>query len=342
MLHPGSLFRRNNHEMSNDDDNAIRSLLRPYPAIPLAIKPTPVALMKGFSARLGPGQRAWVMRDDLTGFALGGNKIRKLEYILGDALEKKVDSLVAVGACSFTRNAAAAGRALGLDVHLLIAGQEADQNPLSRDYLASVGAQMHYVPDDESLLPRQRDLVESLRAGGRNVRELTPGGSDTIGTLAYIEAFAEIIESMTRLGVVFDRIFHASGSAATQAGLVLGQAISRRDDLRVVGIAISQPAAVQTKRVADLAAATATKLGLDFDPSTVIIDDRYLGDGYPIPSPESEAAVEEFARRDGLLFDPIYVGKVGAALIGYARDGELANNTNVLLIHTGGNAGVYY
>ena len=328
--------------MNNDGANAIRTLLRPYPTVPLSIKPTPIRLMKGISARLGPAQRAWVMRDDLTGFALGGNKIRKLEYILGDALATKVDSLVVAGACSFSRNAAAAGKALGLDVHILIAGREAEQNPLSRDFLALVGAQVYYVADSESLPTRQRDLVDALQADGRNVQELHPGGSDTIGTLAYIEAFAEIIEHMEREGVVFDRVYHASGSAATQAGLVLGRAISRRDRTRITGIAISQPAEIQTKRVADLAASTAETLGVNFDPSAVVIDDRYLGDGYPIPSAESQNAVEVFARTDGLLFDPVYVGKVAAALLGHARGGELDDIENVLMVHTGGNAGAYY
>jgi 1-aminocyclopropane-1-carboxylate deaminase/D-cysteine desulfhydrase-like pyridoxal-dependent ACC family enzyme len=328
--------------MRQNAANAIRDLLRPHPTVTLAIKPTPIHTMNAFSARLGPKQRAWVMRDDLTGFGLGGNKVRKLEYILGNALTQEVDTLVAGGACSFTRNAAAAGSAMGLDVHLLIPGREADQNALSREYLANTGAHLHYVADQQRLADSQRDLVHTLRTDGRNVQELVPGGSDMIGTLAYIEAFAEIVEGMARTGVVFDRIYHASGSAATQAGLVLGKAICRCEGTRVIGIAISQPTGVQTKRVVSLAVATADMLGVDFDPATVFIDDRYLGDGYPIPSAASRHAVEVFAREDGLLFDPVYVGKVGAALLDHACNGELDDTGNVLLIHTGGNAGVYY
>ncbi len=327
--------------MLNDGAEAIRKLLRPYPTVPLAMKPTPFAFMKGVSARLRPGQRAWVMRDDLTGFALGGNKIRKLEYILGAALARNVDTLVVAGACSFSRNAAAAGKALGLDVHVLVAGEAGGQNPLSRDYFALMEATVHYV-DGEKLQSKQRDLVSALRAGGRNVEELHPGGSDTMGTLGYIEAFAEILERMEREGVRFDRVLLASGSAATQAGLVLGQAISRRDQMRIVGIAISKTAEVQAKRVADLARATAEMLGIELDPSLVVVDDRYLGDGYPIPSADSHAAVEVFARAEGLLFDPIYVGKAAAALLGHARRGEIGDMANVLLVHTGGNAGLYY
>ena len=328
--------------MRNDSAKAIRKLLRPYPKVPLAITPIPMGLMKRVSAQLGPGQRAWVMRDDLTGFALGGNKIRKLEYILGDALAKKVNALVVAGANSFSRNAAAACKTLGLEMHVLIGRDEAAHNPLSRDFFAMTGATMHYVADPENLPAEQRGLAQSLRSSGRKVQELHPGGSDTLGTLGYVEAFAEIIEFMAREGVVFDRIFHASGSAATQAGLVLGQAISGYTDTRIVGVATSKTAEVQTKRVADLASATADMLGIDFDPSKVIVDDRYLGEGYPIPSADSRAAVEVFARAEGLLFDPIYVGKAAAALLGHAHAGELGETANVLLVHTGGNAGVYY
>lgn len=328
--------------MTSDGARRIRDLLRPFPARPLAIKPTPIRVMSGLSAALGPDRKAWVMRDDLTGFALGGNKIRKLEYLIGDALARKVDALVVAGACSFSRNAAAAGRSAGLDVHVLIAGDPADQNPLSREFFELVGARVHYVATGRDLREPLNELIAALRADGHVVQELVPGGSDELGTLGYVEAFAEILEWMAREDIVFQRIFHASGSAATQAGLLLGQAISRRDDMRIVGVAISQIAEIQAGRVAKLALATAAMLGVEFDPSRVVIEDGYLGEGYPIPSADSRAAVERFAKEDGLLFDPVYVGKAAAAVLGQARRGNLDGTTDVLLIHTGGNAGAYY
>lgn len=328
--------------VNNDGAEAIRSLLRPYPSVQLSLKPTPIRALERLSVRLGRGPRVWIMRDDLTGFALGGNKIRKLEYLVADALAKKADTLVVSYASSLSRNAAAASRACGLAVHVLVAGDEAGHNALSRAFFAATEANLHYVADREQLPVEQRHLADALRARGRHVVELHPGGSDTVGTLGYVEAFAEIAAFMGREGIVFDRIFHATGSAATQAGLVLGQAISRHEQVQIVGIAVSQPADVQTKRVADLARATADMLGITFDPSTVIVDERYLGDGYPIPSAASHAAVDLFAKEEGLLFDPIYVGKAAAALLGQARAGELDDTANVLLIHTGGNAGAYY
>ena len=328
--------------MNNDGAEAIRSLLRPYPSVQLVVKPTPIRALERLSARLGRRPRVWIMRDDLSGFALGGNKIRKLEYLAGEALAKGANTLVVSNASSFSRNAAAVGRAFGFAVHVLITGDEAGHNALSRAFFATMDANLHYIADREQLPVEQRHLADALRARGRYVVELHPGGSDTVGTLGYVEAFAEIAAFMAREGIVFDRIFHATGSAATQAGLVLGQAISRHDQVRVVGVAVSQPADVQTKRVVDLASTTADVLGIAFDPSSVIVDDRYLGDGYPIPSPASRTAVDLFAKEEGLLFDPIYVGKAAAALLGQARAGELDDTANVLLIHTGGNAGAYY
>jgi L-cysteate sulfo-lyase len=321
---------------------AIRKVLEPYSSAELSLKPTPIRLMNRISTRLGAERRAWVMRDDLTGFALGGNKVRKLDYLVGAALSKGANTLVVPYASSFSRNAAAAGSACGLEVHVLVAGEEVSHNALSRAFYAAMDAKLHYVGDGAQLGPAQRALVGALRAEGRRVIELHPGGSDEVGTLGYVEAFAEIADFMARECVVFDRIFHASGSAATQAGLVLGRAISGVERVRVVGVAISQPAEIQRERVTNLARTTADMLGIVLDPSTVIVDDRYLGEGYPIPSVASRVALDVFAKEEGLLLDPIYAGKAAAALLGHARNGELDDATNVLMIHTGGNAGAYY
>jgi L-cysteate sulfo-lyase len=282
------------------------------------------------------------MRDDLTGFALGGNKVRKLDYIMGDVLEKRADTLVVSNASSFSRNAAAAARAFGLELHVLVSGDESGHNAASRAFFSTMGACVHYVGDRARLEAEEAALRDTLQAAGRRVVELHPGGSDTIGTLGYLEAFAEIAELMDREGMTFDRIFHASGSAATQAGLVLGREISGLQRVQIVGVAVSQRAEPQAKRVTDLARATADMLGVGLDASAIIVDDRHLGEGYPIPSPASNAAVDLFAREEGLLLDGIYAGKAAAALLAADASGELDDARDVLLIHTGGNAGAYY
>jgi D-cysteine desulfhydrase len=301
----------------------IRRVLAAYPSAGLSITPTPIHALERLSK------------------PLGGNKVRKLDYLVGDALAREADTLLVANASSFSRNAAAAGRAHGLEVHILIAGDEAAHNVASRAFFAAMDARVHYI-GEQGIEHAQHVLADTLRARGRHVVELHPGGSDTIGTLGYVEAFAEMAEFMAREGVMFDRIFHASGSAATQAGLVLGRELSGFVETDVVGVAVSQPTDVQTRRVSQLARATAAMLGLAFDASAVVVDDRYLGEGYPIPSLASCAAVDDFAKGEGILLDPIYAGKAAAALIGQAQGGELEDAENVLLIHTGGNAGMYY
>jgi len=328
--------------MRPDGVAEIRRLLEPYPTVRLSVTPTPIHALDRISKRLGRGPRLFVKRDDLTGFALGGNKVRKLDYLVADALAKEADTLVVSNASSFSRNAAAAGKAFGLEVHVLVAGDEARHNVASRSFFATMDAKLHYVANREELASNQRTLADALRNSGRRVVELHPGGSDTIGTLGYLEAFAEIAAFSARQDIFFDRIYVASGSAATQAGLVLGLSVAGFEETRVMGIAVSQRADVQTKRVADLAQATAKMLGIAFDVSSVIVDDRFLGDGYPIPSVASRAAVDAFAKDEGILLDPIYAGKAAAGLLAHARDGELTDAANVLLLHTGGNGGAYY
>jgi 1-aminocyclopropane-1-carboxylate deaminase/D-cysteine desulfhydrase-like pyridoxal-dependent ACC family enzyme len=217
------------------------------------------------------------MRDDLTGFALGGNKVRKLDFLIGDALAKHADTLVVSGASSFSRNAAAAGKVFGLDVVVLVSGDEDDQNRISQAFFEEFDAQVRFLPDDAATGTAQAQLRDELTDQGRRVYELHPGGSDAIGTLGYVEAFGQICDVTDHAGVHFDRIVHASGSAATQAGLAVGSAISGYvSDL--VGIAISQPESVQRHRVQNLAAETTDMLGVVVDTEGITVDDRFLGE----------------------------------------------------------------
>lgn len=318
--------------------NSISSALQPYPSAGLSLTPTPIYRLNRLSLHLA--SETWVMREDLTGFALGGNKVRKLDFLLGDALAKNADTLVVAGASSFSRNAAAAGRVFGMEVAVLVSGAMDEQNRISGEFFRQFDAQIHYVPTVVGLSVAQAQLSEQLTAQGRRVYELHPGGSDAIGTLGYVKAFEQIPEVSQRTGVHFDRVIHASGSAATQAGLAVGSAIGGYDT-DLVGIAISQPASVQRPRVQDLAVETAGMLGTAFDEESIVVDDRFLGDGYPLPSHAGEAAVALFAAKEGLLLDQIYGGKAAAALLAYADD-DAPDTRRTLFIHTGGNAGLYY
>ncbi len=282
-----------------------------------------------------------VLRDDLTGFGLGGNKTRKLDYLLGDALRKGADTLVTSKATSFSRNAAAAATACGLELHVVLPGTEADHNPLSRALFDKFGTELHYTHEpEEGAEAISRDVSERLRSEGRIVYDLHPGGSDAIGALSYVQVFHEIVDHATRSGVRFSHIIHSTSSAGTQAGLVVGQCLQPYDT-QIVGISARLEASAQSERIRVLAMDTAGLLGTQLDESKILVDDDFVGAGYAIPSDEGTSAAELFARSEGLLLDPVYSAKAAAALLQYASTGRLDDGA-ALFIHTGGNSGLFY
>jgi L-cysteate sulfo-lyase len=286
-------------------------------------------------------QEIYVLRDDLTGFGLGGNKTRKVDFLIGDALALRATTVVTIKATSFSRNAAAGAAACGLNFHVVLPGTESDQNPLSQSVFAKCGAKLHYEIGDQTALENcQKSLVTSLRAHGENVYVLHPGGSDAIGALSYVSAFDEIREFSERTGVHFSHIVHSTSSAGTQAGLVVGQCIANYET-QVIGISASRTRAEQFKIVHELAKSTAQLLGRGMDPTKIIIDDGFVGPGYGHASKEGEKASQVFAELEGILLDPVYTGKAAAALLDYSETKRFGGSP-VLFIHTGGNAGLYY
>lgn len=286
-------------------------------------------------------QEIYVLRDDLTGFGLGGNKTRKVDFLLGDALAKRATTVVTIKATSFSRNAAAGAAACGLDFHVVLPGTELDQNPLSQSVFEKWGANLHYgIGDATALESLQESLVAFLRVQGKKVYVLHPGGSDAIGALGYVSAFDEIREFSERTGIHFSHIMHSTSSAGTQAGLIVGQCIVKYDT-QIIGISASRTTDKQFEIVHELAQSMAQLLGRQVDPSKIIVDDSFVGPGYAHASKEGEIASQTFAELEGILLDPAYTGKAAAALLDYSGNKQLRGGP-VLFIHTGGNAGVYY
>ena len=321
---------------SNDP---IPSLLTKHPRAGLLQVPSIIHRLPRLSAHLG--SEIYILRDDLTGFGLGGNKTRKVDYLFGDVLAKGADTVLTVKTTSFSRNAAAAASACGLDFHVVAVGTEAAQNPLSQAFFGQCGTTLRYVPEGETALPAILDqLVTSLREEGKTTYELHPGGSTPIGALGYVHALHDIVDFSWRSGVHFSHIIHSTSSAGTQAGLVVGQCVSGYET-EVIGISASLRASAQIERVRDLAESTARLLGVALDPAKIIVDDSFIGPGYAIASEEGVVASGLFAGIEGILLDQVYSGKAAAALLSYAKSGRLENG-NVLFIHTGGNAGMFY
>jgi 1-aminocyclopropane-1-carboxylate deaminase/D-cysteine desulfhydrase-like pyridoxal-dependent ACC family enzyme len=319
--------------------DSILDRLAKYPRANLIQAPALIHKLPRLSSNTG--YNIYILRDDLTGFALGGNKTRKLDYLVGDAVAKKAGALVTMKATSFSRNAAAAARVCGLDLHVVVNGSESEQNAASQALFKQYDAKLHYVPEGENALPDARSrLVESLKRQGKAVYELHPGGSDSIGALGYVHAFHEILNFSHRSGVHFSHIIHSSSSAGTQAGLVLGQCITAYDT-RVLGVSASLRAEAQFERVRELASSTARMLGTQLDETKILVDDRFVGPGYAVPSEEGKNAVKLFAALEGILLDQVYTAKAAAALLHYATN-RMFEGDDVLFIHTGGNAGLFY
>ena len=314
-------------------------LIEDYPRADLIQTPTIIHKLPRLSSYLGCS--VYILREDLIGFALGGNKTRKVDYLLGDAIAENADTLATMKATSFSRNAAAAASACGLDLHVVLNGTRSEHNPASQAFFNQCETKLHYVPEGETALEdAYTDHVESLKTQGKAVYELHPGGSDSIGALSYVRIFNEIIDFSHRTGIHFSHIIHSTSSAGTQAGLVLGQCISAYKT-RILGISASLEKRLQYEKIRKLALSTAHLIDTKFDETKIIVDDRFVGPGYAIPSEEGINAAKLFAALEGILLDQVYSGKAASALLHYAKNKTFKDDT-ILFIHTGGNAGLFY
>ena len=318
---------------------SIPHLLEKHPRANLIQVPAIIHKLPRLSAHLS--REIYILREDLTGFGLGGNKTRKVDYLFGDVLRQKATVVITMKATSFSRNAAAAAAACGIEFHVVLPGTESDQNPLSQALFRQWGARLHYEPAGENALAdRLNQVAASLEAQGQKVYVMHPGGSTAIGALSYVSVFQEILDFSARSGLHFSHIMHSTSSAGTQAGLAVGQGVSNYET-EIIGISASLNKSAQTERVRELAYLTAELLGVSMDPANIIVDDGFIGPGYAQVSQEGEEAARLLARLEGILLDPVYTGKAAAALLDYSSNGRFTAG-KVLFIHTGGNAGSYY
>ncbi|MBT9153578.1 MAG: L-cysteate sulfo-lyase [Firmicutes bacterium] len=281
----------------------------------------------------------FVKRDDNTGLALGGNKARKLEYLVGEAVELGADTLITTGApqSNHCRMTAAAAAKVGLACHLVLNGTAltVKQGNLLLDEL--LGAKVHFLgSDDASLAPaRMQGLNDELTARGARPYLVPLGGSSPVGAVAYVMAIEELLTQSC--GQNFDYIVHASGSAGTQAGLLAGVK-SFGLPTRVIGISVSRPQVRLAREVLELCRDTLTHAGAEIrvEEDDVIVYDEYVGRGYGLPTEASTSALELFARREGIILDPVYTAKAAAGLIDLVRRGTIPAHSRVLFWHTGG------
>jgi D-cysteine desulfhydrase family pyridoxal phosphate-dependent enzyme len=321
-----------------EDSMEIRSL----PRFDLRVLPTPIEEMPRLSKALG-GPRILVKRDDQTGLAGGGNKTRKLEFSIGEALFRGADTIITLGGVqsNHCRQTAAAAVRAGLRCVLILKGfsPEAWNGNLLLDSLLGADIRFSGKKTREALAA---DVIKEEMDAGRKPFLIPVGASDEVGSPGYIFAAKEMAEQFSRLGFEPDRIILASSSYGTQAGLCVGARIFGIKSA-ITAINIDSSLTDLQAGVADLAEKTAMRIGhtMTFDPRDIIGYDDYLGGGYAVMGDPEIEAIQLAATCEGLLLDPVYTGRAMAGLIDLIRKREISKDETILFLHTGGSAALF-
>lgn len=310
-------------------------------ALGLPRLPTPIEELRRLPAALGLPGRLFVKRDDLTGCALSGNKIRKLDFLLKDALDQGADTVITCGGIqsNHARATAVAAARLGLRARLVLRGQAPEDGPLGNLALgALVGARVRWIspeqyPERDAIMAEE---AAALRAAGRRPYVIPEGGSNALGARGYSACVDEILEQERALGLRFTAVATAVGSGGTTAGLLAGKA-RREAGFEVVGFPVCDDSPLFQRRIAAILEAMAEA---EDRPELArqrprLIDD-YKGIGYALSTPEEDAFLRRVARSEGLILDPCYTNKALRGLVSEAAAGRFGPEPRLLFIHTGG------
>ena len=319
-----------------------------FPRLHFAHLPTPLEPLDRLSDYLG-GPKLWIKRDDCTGLAGGGNKTRKLEFLIADALHESADCVITQGATqsNHTRQTAAIAARQGLGCHILLedrtGSKDTDYNYNGNVLLDELfGASLGMRPNGTDMNAAMQDLAKELEANGKKTYIIPGGGSNPVGALGYVNAALELLNQANEMSLRIDELVHGTGSAGTQAGLVTGMAACN-SGIPVLGIGVRAPHDAQLSSVLNLAQRTAAHMGI---PDTVSENDvhvncNYVGKGYGIPGEDTLQAIKLLANMEGILLDPVYSGKAMAGLIDLVRQGRYESDQNVVFLHTGGSQALF-
>ncbi|MFN0303778.1 MAG: D-cysteine desulfhydrase [Burkholderiales bacterium] len=322
--------------------------LAKFPRLRITHGPTPLESMPRLTEALA-GPNLWIKRDDCTGLATGGNKTRKLEYLMAEALQRGADTVITQGATqsNHARQTAAIAAKLGMRCHIILEDRTGytfdDYRNSGNVFLDHLyGASVSEVPIDTDMDAAMAALADRLRSDRRKPYVIPGGGSNPIGALGYVTCALELIDQANNAALDIDCLVHATGSAGTQAGLVTGLQ-GARSQIPVLGIGVRAARAPQEERVYNLCVKTADLLGVSgaVARDAVVANCDYVGAGYGRPTPGMIEAVTMVARTEGILLDPVYSGKGMAGLIDLIRKGHFKKGQNVVFLHTGGAVGLY-
>ncbi|MGV3724118.1 MAG: D-cysteine desulfhydrase family protein [Actinomycetota bacterium] len=311
-----------------------------FPRIPLAHLPTPLEAAPRLGAAIGL-PNLLVKRDDATGLAMGGNKARKLEYLLAEAVAQGADVVFTTGGVqsNHARMTAAAACKLGMRAELFLCDPEPEvaQGNLLLDRL--YGATLHFIPglSLSQMYERMDVRAEELKARGHRPYIIPVGGSTPLGSLGYVRAVQELAEQCRARDLGIDAMTVATGSTGTLSGILLGARLFMPES-RVYGVSVSPSAEAGKRKAAQVTADAARLLDVDWSPTPdeIRLWDDWLGSAYGVPTPEGLDVIRISAQTEGYLLDPVYTGKALAGTRGLAQRGELKPDENVVFWHTGG------
>lgn len=331
------------------DPEDLLARLDRFPRAALCQMPTPIEAMPRLTARLG-GPALFVKRDDLTGLAFGGNKLRKLEYLLGEAIARGADCVVTGGVpqSNHVRQTAAACAKLGLDCHAVaMAGRV---RKASEAYITSgnvlithlTGATLHEVAWSGERNAELHALVERLAEADRTAYVVPYGGSNALGAFGAVHCAVELVQQLRAKEMDIAAVVHCSGSGGTQAGLAVGLA-ALAPEIKLIGFDIDAEPDRVAADVRRIARETAALLGLDghLDADTIDVRTGYAGLAYGVMARETLEAIQLGATSEALMTDPVYSGKGLAGLIGLVRAGVFSKSDRLLFLHTGGTPGLF-
>jgi D-cysteine desulfhydrase family pyridoxal phosphate-dependent enzyme len=316
------------------------------PRIPLAFLPTPIEELRALSSIL-KGPRIFMKRDDQTGLAFGGNKVRKLEFLVADALRQQADTIITLGAAqsNHCRQTAAAAARAGLRCELVLGGTEPDipDGNLLLDRL--FGATIHW-SSMEHRVERMQQVVMELKEKGRRPYPIPYGGSNAVGATGFAAAMQEVMTQLATMQLHVDAILVASSSGGTQAGLVAG---ARATGFKgsIIGISIDKGERGEERYETELAALAnqiAERIGLhaDFSDGDFTVNYQYLGGGYGVVGALEREAIRLLARTEGILLDPVYTGRAMGAFTNMIRKGAFSSGQSLLFWHTGGAPALFH
>nr|MBN1228543.1 D-cysteine desulfhydrase family protein [Anaerolineae bacterium] len=324
-----------------------RKKLDSLPRVSLAQLPTPIEFLPNLSNYFG-GPEIYIKRDDQTGLATGGNKTRKLEYLMASALESGADCVITAGSTqsNHARQTAAAARKCGVEPHLVLFSPGAKAPEKQRGNVLIdrlLGAHIHWTDECSPYTEKLTEVEEALHQAGKKPYLIPYGGSNATGIMGFVSAMLEAAEQIEGIGRMETHVF-ATSSGGTQAGMLLGaELVGKTGKADLVGISVDKKEDSLRERVAQLASEGAELLEMDWapDPASIIINDSYLGGGYAVVSNLERDAIRLLAEKEGILVDPVYTGRALGGLLDMVRHGTFKMSERILFWHTGGTAALF-